>query len=67
MKKKIISGVYLGLLFIATLILVFEKSEDIYPALIAVGVFGVIFGLVFFCVSSVTVFYGLYRNTVYYL
>ncbi|MBD2809680.1 sulfatase-like hydrolase/transferase [Xenorhabdus sp. Vera] len=47
MKKKIISGVYLGLLLIASLIIVFEKSGDIYPALVSVGVFGVIFGLAF--------------------
>ncbi|AYA41608.1 sulfatase-like hydrolase/transferase [Xenorhabdus nematophila] len=47
MKKKIISRVYLGLLLIASLILVLEKGGDIYPALVSVGVFGVIFGLVF--------------------
>ncbi|MDX7986363.1 LTA synthase family protein [Xenorhabdus sp. 12] len=47
MKKKIISGIYLGLLLVASLILVFEKGSDIYPALISVGVFGIIFGLVF--------------------
>lgn len=64
MKKKIISGVYLGLLFIATLILVFEKSEDIYPALIAVGVFGVIFGLVFF-VSARLLFSTAFTGTLF--
>ncbi|WP_045973230.1 LTA synthase family protein [Xenorhabdus doucetiae] len=48
MKKKIISRIYLGLLLIASLIIVFEKSGDIYPALVSVGVFGVIFGLAFF-------------------
>ncbi|MBS9423421.1 LTA synthase family protein [Photorhabdus caribbeanensis] len=64
MKKKIISGVYLGLLFIATLILVFEKSEDIYPALIAVGVFGVIFGLVFF-VSARLLFSAAFTGTLF--
>ncbi|WP_340618300.1 LTA synthase family protein [Xenorhabdus entomophaga] len=47
MKKKIISKIYLGLLLIASLILVFEKGCDIYPALVSVGVFSVIFGLVF--------------------
>ncbi|SFN68503.1 sulfatase-like hydrolase/transferase [Xenorhabdus japonica] len=47
MKKKIISKIYLGLLLIASLILVFEKGGDIYPALVSVGVFGVIFGLAF--------------------
>ncbi|PHM72698.1 phosphoglycerol transferase [Xenorhabdus kozodoii] len=35
------------MLLVASLILVFEKSGDIYPALVSVGVFGVIFGLVF--------------------
>ncbi len=35
------------MLLVASLILVFEKGGDIYPALISVGVFGVIFGLVF--------------------
>ncbi|OCA56534.1 LTA synthase family protein [Photorhabdus namnaonensis] len=64
MKKKIISGAYLGLLFIATLILVFEKSEDIYPALIAVGVFGVIFGLVFF-VSARLLFSTAFTGTLF--
>ncbi|MBS9436758.1 LTA synthase family protein [Photorhabdus noenieputensis] len=64
MKKKIISGVYLGLLFIATLILVFEKSEDIYPALIAVGVFGVIFGLVF-SVSARLLFSAAFTGTLF--
>ncbi|MDX7992046.1 LTA synthase family protein [Xenorhabdus littoralis] len=47
MNKKIISEIYFGLLLIASLILVFEKGGDIYPALISVGVFGIIFGLLF--------------------
>ncbi|RAW94448.1 MULTISPECIES: LTA synthase family protein [unclassified Photorhabdus] len=64
MKKKITSGVYLGLLFIATLILVFEKSEDIYPALIAVGVFGVIFGLMFF-ISARLLFSAAFTGTLF--
>ncbi|MDR0218291.1 MAG: sulfatase-like hydrolase/transferase [Enterobacteriaceae bacterium] len=47
MKKKIISGVYLGMLLIASLIIVFEKITNIYPVLISVGVFSVLFGLTF--------------------
>ncbi|OCQ54462.1 Sulfatase [Photorhabdus australis subsp. thailandensis] len=64
MKKKIISSVYLGLLFIATLILVFEKSDAIYPALIALGVFGAIFGLVFF-VSARLLFSVAFTGTLF--
>ncbi|WP_446470137.1 LTA synthase family protein [Xenorhabdus stockiae] len=47
MNKKIISGCYFGLLLVASLLLVFEKSSDIYPALISVGVFSILFGLTF--------------------
>ncbi|NRN29510.1 LTA synthase family protein [Photorhabdus heterorhabditis] len=66
MKKKIISSVYLGLLFIATLILVFEKSDsdDIYPALVALGVFGIIFGIVFFA-SARLLFSAAFTGTLF--
>ncbi|AOM41774.1 LTA synthase family protein [Xenorhabdus hominickii] len=47
MKKKIILGIYFGMLLVASLIIVLEKGSDIYPALVSVGVFGAIFGLIF--------------------
>ncbi|WP_099117430.1 LTA synthase family protein [Xenorhabdus ishibashii] len=64
MKKKIISRIYLGLLLIASLILVFEKGGDIYPALVSVGVFGVIFGLAFL-VSARWLFSVVFTGTVF--
>ncbi|CDG89601.1 conserved hypothetical protein; putative membrane protein [Xenorhabdus bovienii str. feltiae Florida] len=64
MKKKIISGIYLGVLLIASWIIVFEKSSDIYPALVSVGVFGVIFGLTFL-VSARWLFSAAFTGTVF--
>ncbi len=64
MKKKIISTIYLGLLLIAALILVFEKGGDIYPALVSVGVFGVMFGLAFF-VSARWLFSAVLAGTLF--
>ncbi|WP_074024303.1 LTA synthase family protein [Xenorhabdus eapokensis] len=64
MKKKIISRIYLGLLLIASLILVFEKGGDIYPALVSVGVFGIIFGLAFL-VSARWLFSVVFTGTLF--
>ncbi|WP_407901125.1 LTA synthase family protein [Providencia rustigianii] len=47
MNKKIIASIYLALIFIGSLFLVFEKSSVIYPALISVSVFAIIFGVLF--------------------
>ncbi|WP_099138627.1 LTA synthase family protein [Xenorhabdus szentirmaii] len=64
MKKKIVLGIYLGLLSIASLILVFEKGGDIYPALISVSMFGIIFGLLFF-VSARGLFSAVLTGTLF--
>lgn len=45
MKKKLFAGFYLALIFIGSLFLVFEKSSVIYPALISVSVYAVLFGI----------------------
>lgn len=45
MKKSVFSAVYLVVILIASLFLVFEKSSLIYPALVSIGVYAVIFGL----------------------
>ncbi|MEQ4671150.1 LTA synthase family protein [Providencia manganoxydans] len=47
MKKRIFSAVYLMLIFIASLFLVFEKSGVIYPALVSISVYAVIFGVLY--------------------
>ncbi|EKT53670.1 LTA synthase family protein [Providencia burhodogranariea] len=44
MKKSVFSAVYLVVILIASLFLVFEKSSVIYPALVSIGVYAVIFG-----------------------
>ncbi|MEY0663521.1 LTA synthase family protein [Providencia rettgeri] len=45
MKKKLFAGFYLALIFIGSLFLVFEKGSVIYPALISVSVYAVLFGI----------------------
>lgn len=45
MKKKLFAGFYLALIFIGSLFLVFEKSGVVYPALISISVYGVLFGV----------------------
>lgn len=47
MKKRIFSAVYLVLIFIASLFLVFEKSGVIYPALVSISVYAVMFGVLY--------------------
>ncbi|MEX0445696.1 LTA synthase family protein [Xenorhabdus sp. SGI246] len=64
MKKKIISGVYLGILLLAALVLVFEKSADIYPALVSVSVFSTLFGLVFL-ISARWLFSAVFTGTLF--
>lgn len=49
MKKSTLAGIiYLALIFIGSLFLVFEKSSVVYPALISLGVYAVIFGILYF-------------------
>ncbi|SQI43245.1 Uncharacterised protein [Providencia alcalifaciens] len=47
MNKKLIASIYLALIFIGSLFLVFEKSGVIYPGLISICVYAVIFGALF--------------------
>ena len=47
MKKRLFAGVYLAIIFIGSLFLVFEKSREVYPALISVSVYAVLFGALF--------------------
>lgn len=45
MKKKLFAGFYLALIFIGSLFLVFEKGGVIYPALISISVYAILFGM----------------------
>ncbi|MGG4609147.1 LTA synthase family protein [Providencia sp. Me31A] len=45
MKKKLFAGFYLTLIFIGSLFLIFEKGSVIYPVLISISVYGVLFGV----------------------
>lgn len=64
MKKRVFSAVYLTLIFIASLFLVFEKTSVIYPGLISVSVYAVIFG-VLYLVSARWLFSAVVTNTLF--
>ncbi|EKT61357.1 LTA synthase family protein [Providencia sneebia] len=46
--KRVVSIIYLLVILLGSFILVFEKSSFIYPALISISVFAVIFGAIYF-------------------
>ncbi|HFT1683720.1 LTA synthase family protein [Providencia stuartii] len=64
MKKRVFSAVYLTLIFIASLFLVFEKTSVIYPGLISVSVYAVIFG-VLYLVSARWLFSAVVTSTLF--
>ncbi|MTB67233.1 sulfatase-like hydrolase/transferase [Providencia sp. wls1943] len=64
MNKKLIASIYLALIFIGSLFLVFEKSGVIYPGLISICVYAVIFG-VLFTVTARWVFSAIITSTLF--
>ena len=64
MKKKIVAGVYLALIFIGSLFLVFEKSDVIYPALISISVYAILFGAIF-ALTTRWLFSAIFTSTLF--